>query len=444
MPRFGIRAGVPASALAATAAALAIAIAFGFVNAPFGAAPSRVSAEDAAAPAPDPDPADNGVSGDRVAFRKTVIDNAFRAEGVAVADVNRDGRLDVLVGDYWYEAPDWTRHEIRPPGDYGDGQRSYSEAMCVWAEDVNKDGWVDQIAIGFPGNPCYWYENPKGADGHWTRHVAWPSACNETPLFVDLFGTGERVLVMGFQPEGKEREGQMAWFSPGSDPAALWTMRPVSEPSAPGREIPGTFRFAHGLGVGDVNADGRLDVICTGGWWEQPPEGPDADRPWPFHPYDFAISCADMHVEDVNGDGLPDILATSAHQFGIWVFEQRPDAPDDASRFVRRDLFPMMVSETHAVHHVDINGDGVRDFVTGKRFWSHGRSEPGSDLPARLFWFQGERTVNNKIVYTPRIIDEDSGVGTQFWMGDLNADGLVDIAVANKKGVFLFEQTRRD
>src|SRR5437867_7343160 len=95
-----------------------------------------------------------------VHWKKTVIDPIFRSEGVAVADVNRDGKVDILAGDVWYEAPDWKRHEIRPVGKYGDGANGYSQSFACWAEDLNGDGWPDYIVIGFPGEPCHWYENP--------------------------------------------------------------------------------------------------------------------------------------------------------------------------------------------------------------------------------------------------------------------------------------------
>ena len=153
-----------------------------------------------------------------ISWKKTVIEGKFRSEGVAIADVNKDGKPDVLIGDSWYEAPSWTKHDIRKPGDYGDGLHSYSECMTCWTDDVNGDGWADQIVIGFPGVPALWYENPKGKPGYWPEHEIWHSACNETPLYTDLFGDGHRVLVMGWQPKGKDNEGQMAWFTPGSDP----------------------------------------------------------------------------------------------------------------------------------------------------------------------------------------------------------------------------------
>src|SRR4051794_39591665 len=278
-----------------------------------------------------------------VSWKKTVIEGKFRSEGVAIAGVNRDGKLDVLIGDSWYEAPSWTKHDIRKPGDYGDGLHSYSACMTCWADDVNGDGWADQIVIGFPGVPAYWYENPKGKPGYWPQHEIWHSACNETPLYADLFGDGRRVLVMGWQPRGKANEGQMAWFTPGSDPSQSWEMHPVSEPSSPGKVIPGTVRFAHGLGVGDLNGDGRRDVICTAGWWEQPESGRQGNMPWSFHPARLGDAVADMVVYDVNHDGKADVIDSSAHHYGIWWFEQG-SGDDGSPGFRKHDLFPDLVS----------------------------------------------------------------------------------------------------
>ena len=215
-------------------------------------------------------------------WKKTVVEGKFRSEGVSTGDVNKDGKRDILVGDSWYEAPNWTKHDIRKPGDFGDGLGSYSKCMCSWTDDVNGDGWVDQIVVGFPGEPSFWYENPQGSSGYWPEHLLWHSACNETPLYTDLFGDGKRVLVMGWQPKGKDNEGQMAWFKPGSDLKEPWEMHAISEPSTPGKVIPGTQRFAHGLGAGDINGDGRLDAICTAGWWEQPKDGRNATTAWTF------------------------------------------------------------------------------------------------------------------------------------------------------------------
>jgi len=387
-------------------------------------------------------PASEPGVGSPISWKRTTIDGHFRSEGVAAADLNRDGRLDVLIGDSWYESPSWTRHDIRKPGEFGDGLHSYSESMAVWADDINRDGWPDQVLVGFPGKPAYWYENPKGKPGHWPRHEIWHSACNETPLYTDLLGDGRRVLVMGWQPEGKEDEGQMAWFGPGSDSAQTWEMHPISEASTKDKVIPGTFKFAHGLGAGDLNGDGRKDVICTAGWWEQPASAGQATKPWAFHPAKLGDPAANMIAYDVNGDGKNDVIDSSAHKFGIWWFEQG-EQKDGSPEFTRHALFPELISETHALIAADIDGDRIEDLVTGKRFWSHGKSEPGSDKPPRVYWLKASRGSNRQVTFEPREIDDQSGVGTQFQVVDFNGDGLLDVVTSNKKGVFLLEQFRK-
>jgi hypothetical protein len=390
----------------------------------------------------------------KITWKKTVLDTKFRSEGVAVADVNKDGKMDVLNGEYWYEAPDWKPHEMQPFKDHGTGQAGYSRSFACWADDFNADGYPDLIVVDFPGAPCYWAENPKGApDKHWPRHEIWHSACNETPLYVDLFGTGKRVLIMGFQPKGAKTDGaqgQMAYFTPAEDPNAVWKMHAISEPSMPGRPpVPGTNRFSHGLGVGDLNGDGRQDVIVTEGWWEQP-EKPDGN-PWRFHAAKLGPACADMFAYDVNLDGKNDVISSSAHQFGIWAYHQHQ--PGKANpEFAQVPLFSELVSETHAMHCVDVDGDGLKDLVTGKRFWSHGRAEPGADWPAMTYWFKANKITQkatnkqperNFIRFTPMIIDDDSGIGTQFAVQDINGDNLLDVIVSNKKGVCVITQERK-
>jgi hypothetical protein len=412
----------------------------------------------------------------KITWKKMVLDTQFRSEGVAIADVNKDGKMDVLNGEYWYEAPHWQAHEMQPLKDHTKatehGLRGYSRSFACWAEDINGDGWQDLIVIDFPGAPCYWMENPQGQSrtkeglpAHWKKHVIWDSACNETPLYADLLGTGKRVLVMGFQSPrkgNKGNEGQMAYFAPDpKDPTAKWIMHPISEPSTPAKEengkevpgtrkeIPGTQRFSHGLGVGDINGDGRLDVLTTGAttgglgaWWEQP-EKPDGKTPWKRHPLQVPDACADLFAYDMDGDGKADVLGTSAHRFGIWWHKQRGADKDGNPSFQKMDLFPKLVSESHAAHFKDIDGDGRPDLITGKRWWSHGKAEPGSDGPAAIYWLKNEKGADGLVKFTPMVIDNDSGIGTQFEVADFNGDGLLDVIVSNKKGVFVILQERK-
>ena len=363
----------------------------------------------------------------QVRFRKIIVDETFRAEGVAVGDVNHDGKTDILAGDVWYAAPNWQMHEIRPVGQY-DGSKGYSNCFANFAQDVNGDGWVDSIIIGMPGEPCWWYENPKNKPGHWKQRMVVNSACNETPLFVDLLGNGKPVLVFAVRPKGL-----MAWFSVPNDLDGLWDMHIIAGPDAPGTE-----RYSHGLGAGDVNGDGRNDVIIKEGWWEAP-EDPTQNN-WEFHQAKLGPNCADMLVYDVDNDGDGDVITSSAHDYGIWWFEQQPGTT--GPQFEQHLIFKEF-SQTHAIRLVDVDDDGVKDLVTGKRYFAHQGKDPGGHEPAVLYWFELRRPQKGRVEFIPHKIDDSSGVGTQFEITDLNGDGRPDIVTSNKKGVHVFLQRRR-
>lgn len=363
-----------------------------------------------------------------ISFKRTVIDREFRSEGVAVADVNRDGRPDIMAGNLWYEAPAWSPHEIAPPQQY-DPAKGYSRSFQNFAADVNGDGWPDQIVITYPGERAVWRENPRKRDGgHWREHVIWRSACNESPTLVDLLGDGKRVLVFAFD------DAQMAWYEPGEDATREFQAHVIGEPKAPG-----THRYSHGMGVGDINGDNRADVLTPEGYYEAP-----ADRrrgPWRFVPADLGSDCAQMYVTDVNKDGLADVVSSSSHNVGVWWHEQKKERRrGDAPEFVRHTI-DASFSQSHSLEMADIDGDGEMDFVTGKRFWAHG---PTGDVnpndPAVLCWFKSRRAANGAIEWVRHEIDRDSGVGTQFVVAGVNKDKRPDIVTANKKGVFLFEQ----
>jgi hypothetical protein len=364
-----------------------------------------------------------------ISWKKIVVDTAFRSEGVAVFDVNRDGQKDIVVGDWWYEAPRWERHAVRPSKQpQGYNPEKYSDSFAIFPDDFNGDGWVDFILISFPGKEAFWYENPQNQTGSWKEHVIWRSACNETPCYVDLFGDGKKVLVMAIQPEG-----QMCWFAPGNDPTQPWEPRALSEMKAPA-----TNQFSHGLGVGDVNGDGRPDVLTRFGWWEQPPDARRSTRPWTWHAANLGEDCADMFAVDVDGDGLNDVLSTSAHRIGMWWHRQ---LPGQAGKQFQTKTFSTAFSQTHAACWTDVDGDGCRDLITGKRWWAHGpKGDIDPNAPAKLAWFRLMPGAEPQ--FEMHLIDDDSGVGTQFCVSDVNGDGTPDVVVANKKGVFVLLQQR--
>jgi hypothetical protein len=142
-----------------------------------------------------------------------------------------------------------------------------------------------------------------------------------------------------------------------------------------------------------------------------------------------------MYPFDVDGDGDMDVISSSAHNYGIWWHEQGKDA-DGKPTWTKHEIY-MKVSQTHALQVADVNADGRPDLVTGKRFWAHNGHDPGEREPAVLMWFEFKHE-GGKPAWTPHEIDNDSGIGTQFVVADINADKKLDIVTSNKKGTFVF------
>ena len=90
-----------------------------------------------------------------------------------------------------------------------------------------------------------------------------------------------RILLILRETENPElvccNGGRLVFAEPDWDnPTAKWKLTPISEPR-------GYHRFTHGLGVGDINGDGKTDVLETSGWWEQ-----ISKTEWKLHQAKFA------------------------------------------------------------------------------------------------------------------------------------------------------------
>ncbi len=370
-------------------------------------------------------------------FQTQQLSDVYFSEGASAGDINGDGNADVVCGPYWFAGPEFkTRHEIYPP--LPQDREGYADNFFSWVYDFDSDGYGDVLVVGFPGTPAYVYQNPASdVETHWKKHEVIDWVSNESPHFTNLVGDAKPELVC-------TRDGFFGFATLNDkDPFGQWTFHPISEQIAPPR-------FGHGLGVGDVNGDGLGDLIYSGGWFQQPTEGALANR-WRLHktPLSNSYGGAEMHAYDVDGDGDNDIItAHAAHDFGLGWYEQIRDGDEITFQHhlimgdrPEQNRYGVVFSEPHSVNLVDIDGDGLKDIVTGKTFWSHHRKSPMWDADPVVYWFQLNRA--DGVRWIPHLAGNTSGIGRQVSVDDINQDGLPDIVVGGMKGTNVLIQSRR-
>jgi hypothetical protein len=360
------------------------------------------------------------------------------SETAAVADINRDGHLDLVSGENWYEAPRWTKHPFRTLDFTGNYVDDFSDLPI----DVDGDSYPDIVSVTWFARKISWWKNPGSSSGAWTEATIDSGFPVEFALLVDLDNDGRPLELL---PQAGSMQSPLAWYEVR---AGAWVKHAVSDRS-----------YGHGIGAGDVNKDGRTDILTPRGWAEAPPDPRSA--PWTFHndwesvntppppapgtPPAIAASptapvrvtdLGFMHVTDLNGDGRNDVIAAAGHDYGVFWFEQ-----GQTGQWTRRTI-DLAWSQGHASTLADLNGDGQLDFVTGKRFMAHNGSDPGEREPLGVYWFEHlPGKSGGAVEWVRHIIDFGGrmGGGMQIPVVDIDGDGDRDLVCAGKSGLFFVE-----
>ena len=343
------------------------------------------------------------------------------AEGITTMDMNGDGRPDLLSGAYWYENPgpaggEWKRHQYRQVGTLDEFVSDCGE----WAVDVNHDGAPDVVTAGWMVNGLYWFENPKRPDAQWQVHKITDSYDTEGGAMADINGDGRPDLALAHYNHS----------------GILWVDFAKAEPRV--HHLGGKEQDGHGIGMADVDGDGKVDILTPYGWFKNI----DADNDkWEWHG-DWELGDAGFPIigYDVNSDGKLDIIYGHGHSYGLYWLEQQGEG---SNRRWRKHVIDESYSQIHALKLVDIDGDGIPELLTGKRYRGHNGHDPGSYDPLVVYYYKIDRARGEFTRY-PIAINGTAGAGTQFVVGDLDGDGDVDLATAGKTGVHFFESLKVD
>ena len=354
-----------------------------------------------------------------MAFQKIkVSDEAY--EAAAAFDVDNDGALDIVSGAWWYPGP---KFEPRCPVGTVRAEGDYYDDFAAIPMDVSGDGYTDLVTGGWFGKNVRWRENPKGdRTREWPEHVIAEVGNVETVRAWDLDGDGRPEIV------ADTPSAPLKAFKLVTDAAGKGTGKFTEHLLYDGQ--PGM-----GLGFGDVNGDGRGDIIVQKGWLEAP-EKPLGGAAWTLHAeFDIGDGSIPIVVADVDGDGRADLLVGQGHRYGLDWWQPQDEA--GRRRWVRRPIDPFN-SQYHSLEWADIDGDGRPELVTGKRRHAHRGTDPGDADPAGVYYFKwtGEGFAKQVIDYGAG--PAGKGCGIYFQVVDLDGDGRPDVVAPGKDGLCVY------
>lgn len=369
-------------------------------------------------------------------FRKHIINPTSIFEAAGAFDVDGDGDIDIVSGDTWYEAPDWTPHKVRDVEKVG----TYMNCFSTIPMDVDADGDMDFISVSYFGKNVGWVENPGNVSSEWTYHE------------IDLPGPSEAAVAVDLTGDGKPE------ILPNAVNVVVFYELVEAGPQPKFKKYDlGSNAAGHGVGTGDVNGDGRVDLLTPKGWFEAPSD--PAGETWTWHAsWDLGAAGIQILARDVDQDGVSDIIHGMGHARGLY-WKKGATTADGRLSWSDAMLIDEEVTSVHTLLWVDLDGDGRdNELLTGKRVYAHEREEGDVDAPVIAYYRfdrdagdwrrtlidKGEPARNAPADPSQRDAQKDfprgtAGTGLEVAAVDLDGDGDIDLVCPGKSGLYLFE-----
>lgn len=350
-------------------------------------------------------------------FKLHAVNTNSTYEACSIMDLNKDGKLDIVSGGFWYEAPDWKSHWVRDVEKLGNPPQfdGYSHLEM----DVNRDGLTDLIHVNWRSRSIYWLEHPGASLGEWKKHMVAEPGPMETGRLFDIDGDGRLDLLPS-----------------GANFAAWWELlpgEPNSEPKWARHDLPRQVA-GHGIGFGDLNGDGRGDVIGTKGWVEAPSDRRKGE--WIWHgEFDLGRASIPVVVADVDEDGDNDLVWAMGHDYGVHWMEQ---TRENGQRVWKKHLIDHSWSVGHSPLWVDLDKNGRPEFVNGKRYRAHELLDPGALDPQVIYRYEYDKAAGKFKRYDIQA-SGPAGIGLDPKVADLDGDGDLDLVVPGRSGLYWFE-----
>ena len=267
------------------------------------------------------------------------------------------------------------------------------------------------IAGGWDEDGIYWFKNP--GRGSAERGKPWEGTALEAQRPARTRGHMEMFALHDFDADGVPELFSACYRK--KEPLEVWRWTRADGAPALTPFVLGAEGGGHGFAFGDVNGDGREDVLTEIGWYERP-AGHPFQGPWRLHA-ETALphpSCP-FAVKDLNRDGRLDILFGRGHDVGLYWWEQRAPKPDGTTVWTPH-VIDESWSQAHALALADLDGDGEEELIAGKCVWAHEGGDPGAaDRPRSTTTAGTGRPSRSRGTPSPRPARASRSDGSTAW-----------------------------